>query len=59
MDTAADQCTCGGPAWIVLEERGKSVIFNGYLKGNNGFYSLSLPNPQLPVLILKDRTISS
>ena len=33
MDTAADQCTCGGSAWIVLHDTGKRVQCSGYLVG--------------------------
>lgn len=40
MDTAADQCTCGGDAWIVTDTTGENVRCNGYIKNNdnpNGF----------------------
>ena len=43
MDTAADQCTCGGPAWHLLHDTGEKVQCNGYLKGTNGFYGPTLP----------------
>ena len=43
VDSAADQCTCGGPAWIVLEKTGQEVRCNGYLKGKNGFHGPILP----------------
>ena len=36
MDTAADQCTCGGSAWIVLHDTGEKAICNGYLVGQKG-----------------------
>ena len=32
MDTAADQCTCGGGAWIILEETGEEVMCSGYIR---------------------------
>ena len=35
MDTAADQCTCGGNAWEILEETGEEVRCNGYVKDPN------------------------
>ena len=34
MDTGADQCTCGGPAWIVLDSTGEEVRCNGWMKGD-------------------------
>ncbi len=43
FDSAADQCTCGGPAWIVLDTTGQEVRCNGYLKGENGFNGPILP----------------
>ena len=43
VDSAADQCTCGGPAWIMLEETGQEVRCNGYLKGKEGFHGPVLP----------------
>ena len=43
MDTAADQCTCGGPAWYVLNKNGENVKCNGYLKGQHKFDGPSLP----------------
>ena len=43
MDTAADQCTCGGPAWLILNETGENVKCNGYLKGKHIFDGPSLP----------------
>ena len=43
VDSAADQCTCGGPAWIVLEKTGQEVRCNGYLKGKDGFHGPILP----------------
>ena len=36
MDTAADQCTCGGSAWIVLHDTGKKAQCCGYLVGQKG-----------------------
>ena len=35
IDTAANQCTCGGSAWIVLDKTGEEIRCNGYLKGKN------------------------
>jgi len=26
MDTAADQCSCGGPAWVVVDVTDEEVI---------------------------------
>ena len=43
IDTAADQCTCGGPAWSVLYETGEKVKCNGYMKGEFEFSGPSLP----------------
>ena len=43
IDTAADQCTCGGPAWFVLYETGEKVKCNGYMKGEFEFSGPSLP----------------
>ena len=43
MDTGADQCTIGGPSWIVLNKTGEEIQCNGYLKGEKGFYGPSLP----------------
>ena len=43
MDTAADQCTCGGPAWHVLNETDEKVWCNGYLKGKHVFKGPLLP----------------
>ena len=47
IDTAADQCTCGGSAWIVLDKTGEEIRCNGYLKGKNHFFGpVSLLCPQ-------------
>jgi hypothetical protein len=43
VDSAADQCTCGGPAWVVIETTGEEVQCNGYLKGKEGFTGPTLP----------------
>jgi hypothetical protein len=43
VDSAADQCTCGGPAWVVIETTGEEVQCNGYLKGKEGFSGPTLP----------------
>ena len=32
MDTAADQCTCGGSAWIITNVTGEEIKCNGYIK---------------------------
>ena len=45
MDTAADQCTCGGMAWVVLDETGDQVRCDGYLKGEN-----QMVGPVLPIV---------
>ena len=42
-DTAADQCTCGGPVWYVLNETGERVKCNGYMKGEFEYSGPSLP----------------
>ena len=34
VDTAADQCTCGGPTCKVLHDTGNKVQCNGYLREN-------------------------
>ena len=31
VDSAADQCTCAGPAWKVLHDTGNKILCNGYL----------------------------
>ena len=33
MDTGADQCTCGGSAWIPVYNTGEKVQCNGYYQG--------------------------
>ena len=43
MDTAADQCSCGGPGWVVLDMTGENVTCNGYLKGNTSTTGTILP----------------
>ena len=43
MDTAADQCTCGGPAWIILHDTGDKLQCNGYLKGEGNNQGPILP----------------
>ena len=43
VDTAADQCTCGGPAWTVLHDTGDKIQCNGYLKGNGANEGPVLP----------------
>ena len=43
MDTGADQCTIGGPAWVILDKTGEEIQCNGYLKGEKGFYGPTLP----------------
>jgi len=35
VDTAADQCTFGGPAWKILHDTGSKIQCNGYLKGDD------------------------
>ena len=35
MDTAADQCTCGGSAWIITNVTGEEIKCNGYIKNND------------------------
>ena len=32
VDTAADQSTCGGPAWTVIEDTGTTLQCSGYMK---------------------------
>ena len=34
MDTGADQCTCGGMAWIPVHDTGETVRCNGYYQGD-------------------------
>ena len=43
MDTAADQCSCGGPGWVVLDMTGENVTCNGYLKENTSTIGTILP----------------
>jgi len=43
MDTAADQCTCGGPAWVVLSKTGQEVRCDGYIKGKSQMVGPILP----------------
>ena len=38
VDSVADQCTCGDPAWVVFEKTGQEVRCNGYFKGKDGFH---------------------
>ena len=45
MDTAADQCTCGGTAWEILERTGEEVRCDGYIKGSN-----AMTGPILPIV---------
>ena len=42
MDITADQYTCGGSAWHILNETGKKVRCNGYLKEKHIFNGPSL-----------------
>jgi len=41
MDTGADQCTCGGTAWTVLDYTGEMVRCDGYIR--NGSVGPTLP----------------
>ena len=43
MDTGADQCTCGGSAWTVLEYTGEMVRCDGYIKDGSA-------GPTLPIV---------
>ena len=43
MDTAADQCTCGGLAWTVLDSSGEEVRCDGYIKGKHRMTGPTLP----------------
>ena len=43
VDSGADQCTCGGPAWVIIETTGEEVHCNGYLKGKSGVEGPILP----------------
>ena len=43
MDTAADQCSCGGPEWVVVDVTDEEVICNGYLKGKKAGPGSVLP----------------
>ena len=43
MDTGADQCTCGGAAWTVLDHTGEQIRCDGYLKGQRTSIGPTLP----------------
>ena len=43
MDTAADQCTCGGNAWIVTNVTGEEIQCNGYIKNDQKPHGHTLP----------------
>ena len=43
VDTAADQSTCGGPAWTVIEDTGTTLQCSGYLKGDQITEAQKLP----------------
>ena len=45
MDTTANQCTCGGTAWEILEKTGEEVRCDGYIKGEN-----VMTGPILPIV---------
>ena len=38
MHKGADRCTIDGPSWIVLDKTNEEIQYNGYLKGEKGFY---------------------
>ena len=43
IDTAADQCTCGGLAWTILARTGEEVRCDGYIKGEKKMVGPTLP----------------
>ena len=43
IDTAADQCTCGGEAWTVLDQTGDQVRCDGFIKGKDHMIGPILP----------------
>ena len=43
VDSGADQCTVGGPAWVILHDTGNKIKCNGYLKGESKFEGPILP----------------
>ena len=45
MDTGADQCTCGGNAWIPVHDTGEKVQCNGYYQG-----ATATKGPIVPVM---------
>ena len=43
IDTAANQCTCGGLAWTILDLTGEEVRCDGYIKGKDRMTGPTLP----------------
>ena len=43
IDTVADQSTCAGPAWTVLEDTGLTLRCTGYMGDNQGNNTHDLP----------------
>ena len=43
VDTAADQSTCGGPAWVVIEDTGKTLQCSGYIRDRQETGGRELP----------------
>ena len=47
IDTGADQCTCGGDAWVPLNDTGEKIQCNGYYQGKD-----AVDGPILPIMSL-------
>ena len=43
VDTAADQSTCGGPAWTIINDTGTTLQCSGYMKDDNNSEGQNLP----------------
>ena len=43
VDSAADQCTCAGPAWKVIYDTGNRIMCSGYISGNENDEGKILP----------------
>ena len=54
MDTAADQCICGGNAWVVLDHTGENVRCDGYIKGENKMQGPVLPIVSAATCVVQD-----
>ena len=51
IDTAADQCTCGGLVWVILNHTGEKIRCDGYIKGKSKMIGPTLPIVSAATLI--------